>query len=478
MPATKTAVSKLEEAEAEYRHLFESVPVGLFRTKPGAGEILDANPALVNMLGFPNKEALLKRKASSFYVDPNARRQWEQKVAKEDVVVGFEAQFRRLDGRLIWVLLSSRAFRNAKGKVLYYEGTIEDITERKHAQEALAESEERYRLFFENLTDVLLHFDADLKIIDVSPSIEAHLGYHPDELKGKSYPSMGFIPPELLPQALENTKRLFAGEMVAPHEYPFIAKDGSRVWGEVSSKQVYRDGKIVALYSLVRDIHDRKLAEIELRNTNRDLELYAKLLRHDLVNDIQVIFSNTELIEMQHPEDSELCDLLEASRGAADRMIRLLNLLRRPEQEMEKEIVVLIQRVAKQAMQTHKQLTIKVKAPKKLKQIRVAGGRLLPVVFVNLFRNAAQHAGTRPKVDVTIVKKDDQIQIDLTDTGPGIPKKLQTKLFERSTTSDGRGLGLNLVKRVLEAYGGSIEFISKPARQGAAFRILLRIEES
>ncbi len=478
MPTSKIDVSKLEKAEAEYRHLFESVPVGLFRTKPGVGEILDANPALVTMLGFPNKEALLKRTSSSFYVDPNARREWEQKVAKEDVVVGFEAQFRRLDGRLIWVLLSSRAFRNAQGKVLYYEGTIEDITDRKHAQEALAESEERYRLFFENLTDVLLHLDTNLNIIDVSPSIEAHLGYHPDEVKGKSYPSLGFIPPELLPQALENTKRLFAGEKVSPHEYPFIAKDGSRVWGEMSSKQVYRDGKIVALYSLVRDIHDRKLAEIELRNTNRDLELYAKLLRHDIINDIQVIFSNTELMEMQIPEDSELCDFLEASRGAADRMIHLLNLLRRPEQEVEKEIVILIERVAKQAMQTHKQLTVKVNAPKKLKKIRVVGGRLLPVVFVNLFRNAAQHAGVRPKVDVTIAQKAEKIQIDVTDNGPGVPKKLQAKLFERSTATDGGGLGLNLVKRVLEAYGGSIEFISKTSKKGASFRIFLPVEES
>ncbi|MFX1319579.1 MAG: PAS domain S-box protein [Promethearchaeota archaeon] len=478
MPTSKNATSKLEKAEAEYRHLFESVPVGLFRTKPGIGEILDANPALVNMLGFPNKEALLKRKASSFYVDPNARRKWEQKVAKEDAVMGFETQFRRLDGRLIWVLLSSRAFRNAQGKVIYYEGTIEDITDRRHAQEALAESEERYRLFFENLTDVLLHFDRNLNIIDVSPSIEAHLGYHPDELKGKPYPSIGFLPPELLPQALENTRRLFAGEEVGPHEYPFIAKDGSRVWGEVSSKQVYRNGKIVALYSLVRDIHDRKLTEIELQNTNRDLELYAKLLRHDLINDIQVIFSNTELIEMQIPEDSELRDFLEASRGAADRMIRLLNLLRRPEQEVEKEIVILIDRVAKQAMQTHKQLAIKVNAPKKLKKVRVAGGRLLPVVFVNLFRNAAQHAGAKPEVDVTIAQKADKIQINVADNGPGVPKKLQAKLFERSNTTDGGGLGLNLVKRVLEAYDGSIEFIPKKGKEGAEFRIFLPVEES
>lgn len=478
MPATKTEITKLKKAEADYRHLFESVPVGLFRTKPGVGEILDANPALVNMLGFPNKKALLKRKASSFYIDPTARRRWERKVAEEDIVVGFEAQFRRLDSRLIWVLLSSRAIRNSQGKVIYYEGTLEDITDRKHAQLALAESEERYRFFFENLTDVLLYFDKDLNIIDVSPSVEIHLGYHPDDLKGKFYPSLGLLPPEYLPQAIENTKRLFAGEVLDPVEYPFIAKDGSRVWGEVRSKQVFHDGEIVALFSIVRDIHDRKLAEIELRNTNRDLELYASLLRHDLGNDLQVIFSTSEVAKMMVSEDSELSEFIEATRAAADRMTRLLDVFGRPEKEAEKEIFALIQRVAKQAMKTHKHLTIKVKASEKIKGMQVTSGRLLPMVFVNLFRNSAQYAGSKPIVKVKISRKGQQIQIDVKDDGPGIPKKLHAKLFQRGTTTTGGGLGLNLCKRVLEAYSGSIELVTKPSEKGAAFRILLPIEQT
>lgn len=471
-------ITEKKKAEAEHRSLFETVPVGLFRTKPGIGEILDVNPALVKILGYPDKETLIKMKASSFYVDPNTRQQWERKVAKNGVVRGFEAQFRRLDGRLIWVRFSSRAVRNSSGKVIFYEGTLEDITDRKHAQEALAESEERYRLFFENLTDVLLQLDKNLTIVDVSPSIEQHLGYHPDELKGKSYPSLNLIPPELISQALENTKRLFAGEHVGPKEYPFLAKDGTRIWGEVSSKQVIRDGETIALYSLVRDIHDRKLAEIELKNNNRDLELYATLLRHDLGNDLQVIFSATEVAQMMTSEDSELKEFIEATRVAAERMTRLLDIFGRPEKEAEKEIVALIRRVANDAMKTHQHLTIKIKAPQKISGVRVIGGRLLPTVFVNIFRNAAQHAGPDPVVNVRIAQKDNRVKIDVVDNGLGIPKKLKAKLFERGTTTTGTGLGLNLSKRVLEAYGGSIELITKPYTKGAAFRIFLPIEET
>ncbi|MFX1492259.1 MAG: PAS domain S-box protein [Promethearchaeota archaeon] len=470
-------VTKIKEAEVEYRSLFESVPVGLFRTKPGVGEIIDVNPALVNMLGYPDKDSLIKKSASSFYIDPNARLEWERLVTQSGVIRGFEAQFRRLDGRIIWVRLNSRAVRNSKGKVIYYEGTIEDITDRKHAQEALADSEERYRLFFENITDVIIQIDSELNIVDVSPSIEKHLGYHPDDLRGKSYPKLNLIAPEYLPRAIENSKRLFSGEAVPPHEYPFIAKDGSRIWGEVSSTMVMREGKVVALYSLVRNIHDRKLAEMELQNTNRDLELYASLLRHDLGNDLQVIFSTTEVAKMIITPESELAEFNDATSAAAERMVRLLDVFGRPDKEAEREIVVLLERVAKQAMKAHKELKISIKAPKKTRNLRVIGGRLLPMVFDNIFRNAVQHAGPRPKINVTVTQDQNCVNIRIVDNGPGIPKRIQAKLFERGTSTTGRGLGLNLSKRVLEAYGGSIQLVKSPTNKGATFRIQLQLEE-
>jgi PAS domain S-box-containing protein len=290
--ATITDITKVKEAEAEYRSLFESVPVGLYRTTPD-GTILDVNPTLINMLGYPDKDPLLTKNASTFYVDPNARSEFTRRVVQEGIIRGFETQFRRLDGRIIWVLLNSRSIRNSQGNVIYYEGTIEDITDRKNALEALAASEERYRLFFEKLSDVILYIDSGLNIVEVSPSVKQHLGYHPDELKGKFFPGLNLMEPENLPQAIENSKRLFAGKPVPATEYAFVAKDGSRKWGEVSSTPIRRGGKVVALFTLVRDIHDRKLAEMELKNTNRDLELYTSLLRHDLGNDLQVIFSTT-----------------------------------------------------------------------------------------------------------------------------------------------------------------------------------------
>jgi two-component system sensor histidine kinase KdpD len=97
---------------------------------------------------------------------------------------------------------------------------------------------------------------------------------------------------------------------------------------------------------------------------------------------------------------------------------------------------------------------------------------------VNLFRNSAQYAGSNPIVNVKISQKGQHIQIDVKDDGPGIPKKLHAKLFQRGTTTTGGGLGLNLCKRVLEAYSGSIELVTTPSEKGAAFRILLPIEQT
>jgi signal transduction histidine kinase len=157
-------------------------------------------------------------------------------------------------------------------------------------------------------------------------------------------------------------------------------------------------------------------------------------------------------------------------------MAQLLDLFGRPDEESEKGIFTLLERCASQAMKTHPNLTIKLKAPAAVKHTRIVGGRLLPMVFDNLFRNAAQHAGKKPKVHVGVTTQDNDIQIDIRDNGPGIPKKLRSKLFLRGVSTTGSGLGLNLSKRILEAYDGSIELLEE--KRGAAFQILLPLEES
>ncbi len=120
-----------------YYSLFEHVPVGLYRTTP-EGRILAANPALQRLLGYPEIETLLKMNAADLYPDPAERAQAQAILERDGILRDFEMHLRRSDGSIVWVKDTTRAIRDSRGRLLYYEGVIEDIDERKRAEAALA----------------------------------------------------------------------------------------------------------------------------------------------------------------------------------------------------------------------------------------------------------------------------------------------------------------------------------------------------
>jgi two-component system cell cycle sensor histidine kinase/response regulator CckA len=126
----------VKEAEFRYQSLFDRVPVGLYRTTP-AWRFLDANPALVEMLDYPDRESFLAASATKLYVDLEDRQRWQVLIEREGVLRDFEVQVYRRDGTTIWVRNSARVVRDEGGQVLYYEGSLEDITEHKQAEEAI-----------------------------------------------------------------------------------------------------------------------------------------------------------------------------------------------------------------------------------------------------------------------------------------------------------------------------------------------------
>jgi len=130
----------LRESEARYRGLFEGVPVGLYRTT-SHGQILDANPALVQMLGYPDREALMALDANALYVSAEDRQRWQTLMDREGVLRGFEMQLRRRDGTLIWVRDTARVIPGGDAQTHYYEGSLEDITERKRLEERVRQKD-------------------------------------------------------------------------------------------------------------------------------------------------------------------------------------------------------------------------------------------------------------------------------------------------------------------------------------------------
>ena len=126
----------LRESEEKYRSLFERVPIGIYRTT-AEGKILDANPALVEMLGYPDKETLLRINMLDIFVHPEDREKEQALLAEEKTLQGYEIQVLRSDGSIIWVQDTAQAIEDDNGQLLYYHGSLEDITERKRMEEAI-----------------------------------------------------------------------------------------------------------------------------------------------------------------------------------------------------------------------------------------------------------------------------------------------------------------------------------------------------
>ena len=126
----KLTQGALKQSEEHYRSLFDGVPVGLYRTTPD-GKILASNPTLVEMLGYPDLETFLGRNAQDLYVNPKDRDQFKMQIETQKSSHAFEIQMRQYNGTIIWVENYSRTVRDAEGGILYYEGSLIDVTKRK-----------------------------------------------------------------------------------------------------------------------------------------------------------------------------------------------------------------------------------------------------------------------------------------------------------------------------------------------------------
>ncbi|MFH2104156.1 MAG: HD domain-containing phosphohydrolase, partial [Chloroflexota bacterium] len=154
----KQVKERLRGSEERYRNLFDGVPIGLYQTVP-EGQFLDANPALLSLLGYPDRESMLAVNATDLYVNIEDREQWAKLAETGEVVQDFEVQWRRHDGTIIWVLDEARIVRNAENQVIY-KGSVKDITVRKRAEEQVRQNAARA----EALVRTAACLNADLKL--------------------------------------------------------------------------------------------------------------------------------------------------------------------------------------------------------------------------------------------------------------------------------------------------------------------------
>ncbi|MCX5809819.1 MAG: PAS domain S-box protein [Proteobacteria bacterium] len=143
----RQAKEALKQSEAKYRNIFDNAVEGIFQTTP-EGQYISVNPALARMIGYDSPEELIKGVtdlSKQGYVNPEDRVRYKKILEEHGIIKGFETQHYRKDGSTIWVLINARAVKDEAGKVCYYEGTIEDITPRKLAEEELQQTTEKLR---------------------------------------------------------------------------------------------------------------------------------------------------------------------------------------------------------------------------------------------------------------------------------------------------------------------------------------------
>lgn len=160
------ATEALRKAESKYRSIFENAVEGIFQTTP-EGQYLSANPSLARMYGYDSPAELMASLTSiqqQLYVDPRRRSEFVHLLHKHDAVSNFESQVYRKDGSLIWISENARTVRDSNGKVLYYEGTVEDITERKQVEETLQRINEQLESRVEERTAALRELNRRLVV--------------------------------------------------------------------------------------------------------------------------------------------------------------------------------------------------------------------------------------------------------------------------------------------------------------------------
>ena len=173
-----SAQSAQHAAERKYQQIFEDVGEGIFQSTPD-GHYLAANPALAQIHGFDSPEELIascRDISQEIYVDPARREEFKRLIEEHGKVLGFEHESWRKDGSKIWISVNARAVRDAAGEIAYYEGTTQNVTERKQAEQALRESEERYRDLVENSHEFVCTHDLNGIILSINRAALEGLG--------------------------------------------------------------------------------------------------------------------------------------------------------------------------------------------------------------------------------------------------------------------------------------------------------------
>ncbi len=270
----------LLEAEEKYHNVFDHLVEGIFQTTP-QGRYLMANAALARIYGYTSPDELMNSITDigrRLYVQDGRRDEFARLMQEHDTITGFESQIYRKDGSMIWISENCRAIRDGAGQLLYYEGTVEDITLRRQAEENLRNSEALYHSLVETLPQNIFRKDTQERFTFANQHFCRILGRTLPEILGKT--DFDFFPRELAEKYQRDDRRVLetgkAHETVEEH----LAPGHEKMYVQVVKTPLYgADGAIVGLQGIFWDITQQRLSEEKIRRINSLLAQSRKELR-------------------------------------------------------------------------------------------------------------------------------------------------------------------------------------------------------
>jgi PAS domain S-box-containing protein len=492
------AEQALRQAENRYRSIVENAVEGFFQTTP-AGGYISVNHALARMYGYDSPEELMTAVGDigrQVYVDPNRRAEFKRAMELQGVVKDFEYQVYRKDGSKIWLSENARAVRDATGAMLYYEGTVEDISERKQAEIKLQERTAYLRALIENSPLAIVAHDSRGRVELCNPAFERLFLYRQSEIVGAELDEL-IATRELRPEANDLTRGVVAGETV--HAITRRRrKDGTLVDVEIHGVPLTVDGEVRGGYGLYQDISERKQLEDQLRQAQR-MEAVGQLaggIAHDFNNLLTVIQGNSEvMLDRLGSADAlrrNADQIKKAAERAASLTRQLLAFSRR--QVLQPVVLDLNSVVADLGKMLPRLIGEDVElriVPNTSPRWVKADQSQIEQVILNLVVNArdAMPKGGKLTIETANVELDESyarrhagvrpgpyVVLAVSDTGVGMDARTQAHCFEPFFTTKeqgkGTGLGLATVYGVVKQSGGWI-WVYSELGHGTTFKIYL-----
>ncbi len=504
----------LKASEERFFKVFQSNPIPMTIATIGEGRLSDVNERAIELSGYTREEMIGRTAVDiGLWAYPEERDRLIAQIREAGFVRDRLAHFRTKAGRVAPALWSADRIRLGEHDLLLT--TIHDISQQVEAQEKLRQSEEKYRLLAENVTDIIWTSDLNLVFTYVSPSSERVCGWSPAEWTSK--PLRDF----LIPASFEAVQRQLReetagtgpdrseGPRVVTMELEMYRKDGTTGWYEVSAQFIRDDdGNPLSIIGVTRDIAERKNAEIQKTRLEQQLRQAQKMeavgtlaggIAHDFNNILFAVIGYAELCLQDIADEDHrwnLTQVLSACGRAKTLVNQILAFSRQVEQERRPLDVVPLAKETIKFLRSSLPSTIDVRLDAGAGAGTVlADPTQIHQVLMNLCTNAA-HAmrasggrlrividGASPPPEVLAELTDGPrpegfVRLSVSDTGHGIEPSCLNRIFDPFFTTkapgEGTGLGLSVVYGIVKSLGGAIRVDSTPGR-GSTFDIYLPV---